>query len=352
MLYYDYLNDSEFLKQLSEENLKSNYIKFIILSQDEKPIQEIQSIIYSGTLSINGNSTVRRTISLSAVIDLKEYDIEKIKDLFSLNKKIKIETGYKNILKNYQKYGEVIWFPCGTFVITSLSIQNSTSEYKISITGQDKMVTLNGMVGGVLQANTTFDTTYVEDSDGNIIAKKIKIIDIIREAVNHLGGEDLNKIQINDLEETAKELIKYNGETPIHFSENYSSFIISEQKPDGYIYTFNKNDNIGYRETDLIYPNELILEAGQTITNLLDELCSILGNYEYFYDVYGNFIFQEIKNYMNTKYSLTSQDTNGENYIKYFSDSKYLYSLFNSKTNLSISNVPKLENIKNDFVIW
>jgi len=28
-----------------------------------------------------------------------------------------------------------------------------------------------------------------------------------------------------------------------------------------------------------------------------------LGNYEYFYDVYGNFVFQEIKNYLNNSQS-------------------------------------------------
>ena len=33
---------------------------------------------------------------------------------------------------------------------------------------------------------------------------------------------------------------------------------------------------------------------------LLDNIKNKLGNYEYYYDIDGNFIFQEIKNYLNT----------------------------------------------------
>ena len=46
---------------------------------------------------------------------------------------------------------------------------------------------------------------------------------------------------------------------------------------------------------------------------ILDKIIEVLGNFEYFYDVNGNFIFQEIKNYLNnsqTKYILDEANDN------------------------------------------
>jgi hypothetical protein len=41
----------------------------------------------------------------------------------------------------------------------------------------------------------------------------------------------------------------------------------------------------------LIYNNDLILKAGESITSLLDKIKAMLGNFEYFYDENGRFIF-------------------------------------------------------------
>mgnify|MGYP007065770060 CR=1 FL=1 len=52
--------------------------------------------------------------------------------------------------------------------------------------------------------------------------------------------------------------------------------------------------------TSFTYPGELVFNAGDTVTSLLDKIVSTLGNFEYYYDINGRFIFQEIKNYLNT----------------------------------------------------
>jgi prophage tail gpP-like protein len=61
------------------------------------------------------------------------------------------------------------------------------------------------------------------------------------------------------------------------------------------------NSNIGYRFTDFTYPidKEFIIRAGETVVTLLDKIKNILGTYEYFFDIDGNFIFQQIKDYAN-----------------------------------------------------
>jgi hypothetical protein len=50
-------------------------------------------------------------------------------------------------------------------------------------------------------------------------------------------------------------------------------------------------DTAGYHRTDLIYPSELTLSAGEPLTALFDKIKNLLGPFEYFYDVDGRFVF-------------------------------------------------------------
>jgi hypothetical protein len=47
----------------------------------------------------------------------------------------------------------------------------------------------------------------------------------------------------------------------------------------------------GYMETDLTYAGDLIGNAGETIVGILDKIKNMLGDFEYFYDIDGRFIF-------------------------------------------------------------
>jgi hypothetical protein len=48
----------------------------------------------------------------------------------------------------------------------------------------------------------------------------------------------------------------------------------------------------GYRSTPLTYAGDLIANVGETITSVLDKIKNMLGEFEYFYDLDGHFIFQ------------------------------------------------------------
>lgn len=350
----NYLRDLEFLQNLEKENLKVHYAKIILLSFDEKPLKEIQGMILNGTLNINGNSSVRRTITLSMIAEKQQNNLTNLDNLISLNKKVKVLVGYKNLLiKKYPQYGEIIWFPCGMFIINSASLTYSSTGCNISFSGQDKMCLLNGSAGGVLQASTTFHEAYIIKDNGDIEVTYPTIRQIILEAVNHLGGEALTNIFINDLDETAKLLTKYNGDTPIRFNDSYSSYIISNTDIENYNNIYEKGQDVGYQETPFTYPGELVFDAGTAVTNVLDKICSLLGNFEYFYDINGRFIFQEIKNYLNNNYSFIGDNNiNGESYIKAFSDTMYIDTFNDNSTILSLSVNPKYDNIKNDFIVW
>ena len=281
--------------------------------------------------------------------------LDNINNLISINKKIKCYIGYKN---PFPIYDDILWFPCGIFIISTANLSRTTSGYNISVTGKDKMVQLNGDVGGTLPCSTTFHERYETLENNDILITYPTIYQIILESVNHIGEIDINKIFINDLDQTIKLQMKYIGDKPIWFFSGdtpNTAFVISENKPtnlgrEPQMYQYN--DDIGYIETDFTYPGELILSAGDTVVTLLDKIISILGNYEYFFDLNGNFIFQEQKNYLNNYYTPIVYLDDNTSYIRAFSDSKYYYILDNAETVISFTHNPNYDNFKNDFIVW
>ena len=334
--------------KLDKLNIRTHYAKIILLSFDDKPIREIQGNITAGSLSVNGSSSVRRTISLTMLADEHNSNIEDIDNEISINKKVKVLVGYTNPLKSYAYYGDIIWFPCGVFVLSSASVSRSTSGWNISISGKDKMCLLDGTAGGIFPASITFHENYIQKDNGDIEIVYPTIFQIIYEVVNHWGGEAIENIIITDIEETAKMLVRYIGDKPIYFSHNYESMDFAPSPNFPHMISYGKD--AGYKETDFIYPGELVLDAGDTVVTLLDKLIDVLGNYEYFYDIDGRFIFQQIKNYLNTGSPLT--ELTAEDYVKSYNNAKFLYSLTDLDTTTAITRSPKYDNAKNDFYVW
>ena len=347
---FEYLNDMNFLTALDKLRIKSHYAKIVLLSFDEKPIREIQGNITSGNLSVNGSSSVRRTINLTMLADETNSNLENIDNEISINKKVKVYVGYKNPLKSYAQYGDIVWFKCGMYVLSSANISRSTSGWTISISGKDKMCLLDGTVGGTFPASVTFHESYIYDNEGNLTIVNPTIFQIIYEAVNHWGGEAIENIIISDLEETVRLLVKYIGGKPIYFNNDYTSFDFtpSEDFPEANMISYG--EDAGYRLVDFTYPGELILDAGDTVTDLLDKIIAVLGNYEYFYDLDGRFVFQEIKNYLNTGSPL--DELSEEDYTKSYNNAKFMYSLTDLDTTTAITRNPNFDNIKNDFYVW
>lgn len=351
----EYLKDSEFLTALDEMRIKKHYIKLTILSfVDEKPIREVQGIATAGSITVNGSAALRRTISLTISGVENENDINNIENIISINKKVKVEVGLENPFEDYKNYGDIIWFPLGTFVINQATSSTTASSANISISGKDKMCMLDGTCGGTLPSAVTFHETQYEDENGDITIEQVPIFTIIKECVTHFGKEPEQNVIINDVDMTAKLSTKYMGQNPIWFSKDYKSFVINENAPEDENFLQHKfiyGQDVGYQETDFTYPGELVFSAGDTVTSVLDKIIESLGNYEYFYDLDGHFVFQQKKNYLNYYYTPITE-INDTYYIKAFSDSKYYYTFVNAKDALSYYNSPKYENIKNDFIVW
>lgn len=367
---YEYLNDEDFLTELYSYKLPEQYVKITILDWLENPLKEIQGLVTGGNLNLDGKSALRRTCSLSAYIDEETASITEVDNLFSLNKKMYLEIGLKNAVPNRYKQYETIWFPEGLFVMTGVNINHALQGSNISLTLKDKMCLLNGDVAGKLPASIEFDKYDTIDSNGEWITERPTIVRIIRELVNHWGHEQLGKIYINDLDERVKQVMKWIGSKPVYLT-NYDkhndedtnlnftmNFKLVNQNKDQYkMYSYG--DDIGYILTDFTYPGELIGNPGETICSILDKIKNTLGNYEYFYDIDGNFIWQEIKNYLNTtkardteKYFLDDLYNNSSNYLLKLGDGKRAYTFDDSNLITAFTNAPQYNMIKNDFIVW
>lgn len=332
--------DNILLEKLVNEKIQTTYAKIITYSFDEKPLSSIEGRVSGGSIQANGASAVRRTLSLSMIAKPEIANIENLDNEIAINKKVKVYIGRL-------AGDEIMWFNCGFYVISSASVNQSTSGWTISISGKDKMALLDGTAGGTLPTAVTFHEIFEDLGDGNYKIDYPTIYQIIQEAVNHYGEIPLHDIIINDLEKVAKVLIKYIGGKPIYFAENYASFAYAEDAVHTKKYTYGQD--VGYEFTAFTYPGELVLAAGATVVNLLEKICQILGNYEYFFDLDGRFIFQEKKNYLNTVSPiayLVPQD-----YIQSYS-TEAAYEIKDSDTLVSLTRSPRYEDIKNDFVVW
>ena len=412
-----YLKDRDFLRALDNSTNKFYWVKIEVLDSNELPIQSIEGRVQPGsTLNIDGSSSVRRTCNISFIAEEKENDLSDIENLLSINKKIRIFEGIKNEVDSY--YDDVIWFPLGVFVIIQPSISNTGSGgCIINLSCKDKMCLLNGECAGGLPTSVTFhaydqiiglrkvdsdprkdssltpnnytiykynDKYYswtaeygwkeeIDDSQvGTRISVPQRFYDIIQTLVCNYGGESLSKIFINDVPLEIKQIVRYVGSGLLHFNtatglyttdEDYLTETASGEE-DTWRH-FSYNEDVGYVYTDFVYPGELISNIGDNVGSVLERIKNTLGNYEYFYDVYGNFVFQEVKNYLNTSYQsiLKDKDINNLNSLSILNDENYKADFYSNTRSvytfeegngiiISYNNSPNYTNIKNDFHIW
>lgn len=366
-----------FLAEIDDFINQRQYINMTLLDWNENPIKEIDGVISSGSISKDGNSSIRRTASLSCSVDGGTYDVEDLRMDFALNKKIFIEIGVKNETKRFSDW-PILWFPQGVFYINSFSMNSATSSaVNLTLQLKDKMCLLNGDVGGKLPSTVQFDLMTTQLADGTVTEQKILYYNIITELVHHWGEEDLNNIVIQDVPLRIRQVMQWNGEAPVFIlhqndatiDESYQ-FSLEDKTDEGYT-KYEKGDDIGYVYADFVPTGEITGAAGDTVCTILDTIKNQLGNYEYFYDVFGIFHFREIKNYLNvTQSNIILQESGNPgrhvnlqsgqfqldsgSEIQYLIDTtneKTMYSFSDAKNITSITVTPNYDNIKNDFVI-
>lgn len=419
--------DKNFLLELDKVKNKTIYAKVTALTFNEQPIETIEGRVTQGSISVDGNSAVRRTCSLTIVA--KNFDYKNY--YWGLNTKFKLEIGVENIINPL--YPDIIWFKQGIYLFTSFNTSRNANSFNISLQGKDKMCLLNGDVGGSLESSIDFGTIEEESSDGIWTITSIPVRDIIRNAVHTYAGEPYHNIIINDLEDYGLELLEYRYDIPLflyrkagtdtnperesvifdniimggnvecqvdRYDEEVQSYVrvtttigdlypteldmlvdslmgtstpskiwIYDDGAQDYLpYYFARVDygqTAGYRLTDITYAGDLIANIGESITSVLDKIKNMLSEFEYFYDLDGQFVFQRKRAFINTLWSPQTEsetesfDEDG-NSILY--SEKYVQSLANASSWAYIfnegelvtafNNNPNLLNMRNDYSVW
>lgn len=363
----NFLLDRSFLLKVNQHKIRRYKAAILCLDfETENPLARLEGKVVSGNINIAANSPTRRTGSLTVIFDDQTKNIADINNLIAVNKKISLSIGIENPFYHtgeYRKYGDVLWFKQGVFFITSASSSISNNSRQVSINLIDKMGMLNGTVGGILPASVSFHEAIVYDADGNYSTQYPLIIDIIKECVHHYGGEHYSRISVEGVPEVGRQVVRYDGTTPINFAtgdnklNSGTSFVIGSPPITGFDDVYYKGDNVGYMETPLTYPGELIQNSGSTVTAVLDEIVNTLGNYEYYYDVDGIFHFGQIKNYLqtgNTPLNFDSIDDSALQslYFPRYSDDMYINEFADKNLVTQVSFSPNYSNIKNDFIVW
>lgn len=398
-MMHDVMLDKEFLKALDHMHLREVYVKIISLTMSEEPVAEITGSVTSGSVNIDGKSSVRRTCNISLTTNKKysQSDVD-----WALRTKFQLYIGLKNMIND--DYDDIIYFKMGIFLLTSYSVTLNEQGYSISLQGKDKMSMLNGDISGTVTAENDFGSLWEQIANTNRYQKTdIPIKTIIREAVHEYGLEPYGNIIINDLDTCGVELIAYrarnnpiyvynihmgdqtitqmcfeNSDVGAKFKEGVSTTGISIYSSDGVYrgdgltiidpetqiqYTILKRadygQTIGFKATDLTYAGDLIVAVGETITSMLDKIVTMLGDFEYFYDLDGHFVFQRKKIYYNTSWSnaKVSTEDNGYNGSEIYYDSTAYtsmdtYVFEGGQLIESYNNSPNLSAIKNDYSIW
>ena len=363
--YYNNINETtarqNFLTQINHFLNQKQYVKITLLDWNENPLKEISGETTSGSIAKDGSSSMRTTGNLSATFSGGEYSVEDANVDFAINKKVFIEIGIKNYSRTEYTEYPILWFPQGVFFIGSFNASSSTSGgVNISISLKDKMAGLNGDVGGKFSSTTILDEVDTQDENGDEITEKVKLYNLIQELVNHFGGEPLNNIVIEDVDLRIRRIMKWTGNNPLWMKRDQStsdsslSWMCTLDQPadEAGWRKFTNGDDVGYIYDDFYYTSELTAAPGDSVCTILDKIKSYLGNYEYFYDVFGVFHFREIKNYLNnSQVKSLLEDMNKNDYLVETSTSKSAFNFSDDNNIVSMTVTPSYENVKNDYVI-
>lgn len=149
---------------LLESRFKKTLIRIESLNWNtENPVGAIDGYVTGGSISVDGNSSTRRTGTLTVALVDNNYRLKDSDNILALNKKIKISVYSEDLVADKRLGDDYInkrWYPLGIFIITKPVTNISDSSSQVTLTIQDKMCLHNGSVSGMINAPTRFDIEH------------------------------------------------------------------------------------------------------------------------------------------------------------------------------------------------
>lgn len=225
------------IKQISQNDytiLKqqtiNKYIRLDILDYNFNIVDEVSGDLINLSVSVNADSDLRRSCQVELVVKGNGYKVQSGGKIW-LDKYIRPWIGYESI-----HTGEIQWYNQGVFLINAPTYNYDSTTKKLSFEGLDLMSKLTGVRDGQLEGLET------------IIHQGENVRDVIISTISQLGG--FKKYIVNNCQ-------YQNGEI----------------------------QNV---------PNDIEINQGGTVYDILKQLRDILPSYEIFFNTDGVFIYQTI----------------------------------------------------------
>jgi len=160
--------------------IKTYYANLEIINATGDVIDEVEGLCVGGSFTIDANSPVRRTCSLSLVNDKESFTDEDSR--IWLDKTVRIKIGTHDRIADV-----IVWNKFGTLKLQSVNFSYSVGERTINVSCGDLMTTLNGDLKGRLEGYIT----KIEMGE-NIKEVVIKTISQLGDITDYRVDEDEN----------------------------------------------------------------------------------------------------------------------------------------------------------------
>ena len=409
------LSDTNFLLELDKTQNREVYAKVTLLDFDEMPKADFSGRVTQGSVNLDGNSAIRRTCSLTIAAELSKTDsyMWSLNSKFKLEIGLKntvLNSEYKDIIwfpmgiyfitsfnlnrnttttnisisgkdKMALLAGDLggvvpsLTWDFGSIEVTDKKGNVTVEKYLIKNIIRELVhefakepfqnIIINDLEDNgleLLQYNYSKPMYLLHDIDADIISQftlkdkqgpyyKVEWVPPTEQEPGHWEATDILVTFAN--ENFNFEIL--NNAIP---SPDPTYFTTQEYKNKSYIRRFAcikavQGDTIGYRTTELVYAGDLIASVGESVISVLDKIKNMLGDYEYFYNLEGQFVFQRKRVSLQHPWNqLSTQNPDSdEQYVDLYKD-EYAYNFNEGIGITTLSNTPNISNVKNDFTVW
>lgn len=259
---------SEYDKYLIRQHVLDLRIRIEVLDFNNNLIDRLEGGIIEGSFSIDAESDIRRTFSLS-VIPAVQDDVKLDKDgIIWLDRKIVVYIGVKD-----QRTDEFKWFVQGQYVFTSASCTYDAITNTLNLSCSDLSSMFDGSRCGNLGYLNYIIPAYDEDPNTGQVIKYNTIREAMITIVKQLGWQWVNDYDIDEM---------------------------GERK--GMPYYAQGWDYMAYRESTKTpvqsgalqpiwntVPFDQEFSGETTVLNIINTLRDLYESYETFFDIYGTY---------------------------------------------------------------
>ena len=285
---------------LCKSRAKYIRIRLLLLNEHLVPVDELQGVCTSGSISVDAGSEIRRTCSLVLFSKDRSYDIGEYQRIW-LNRRVRLQIGMTD-----PSGQPPVWYSMGIFAFNSCSYTYSADARSISIQCGDLTTFLDGSHGGTLNG-TSFTIPAGRDMK-QILEDLIKQhTDFTNPLIESIGEYGCQRTKSSNWKENrldsgsspeAVALAERDGTDYLSDSPYLDDYQVLSFSGESLLYSAGAEEEIvaGAEISHFIdmgnwhlLPKDLEFSSGTTLLDLIREIRELYPGYESYFDPEGTF---------------------------------------------------------------